>query len=45
VLLLSRADGVLEIAVDCPKCGARPALRVTRTIVEALASTPAKRHP
>jgi len=32
---------LLRPAVDCPKCGARPALRVTPTIVEALASTPA----
>lgn len=34
-------DLLLRLAEDCPKCGARPAMRVTRTIVEALASTPA----
>lgn len=32
---------LLRPEVDCPKCGARPALRVTPTIVAALASTPA----
>jgi hypothetical protein len=31
---------LLRPAVDCPKCGARPALRVTRTIIAALANTP-----
>jgi hypothetical protein len=32
---------LLRPAVTCPRCGARPALRVTREIVAALAGTPA----
>jgi len=31
---------LLRLAVDCARCGAPPALRVTPTIVAALANTP-----
>ena len=34
------ADRLLRPAAMCPRCGARPAFRVTRSVVAALAQTP-----
>jgi hypothetical protein len=35
---------LLRLAVSCPRCGARPAVRVTPTLVGMLSSEPADLH-
>lgn len=32
---------LLRLAVSCPRCGARPAVRITPTLVELLSEEPA----
>lgn len=35
---------LLRLAVSCPRCGARPAVRVTPALVEMLGREPAELH-
>lgn len=35
---------LLRLAVSCPRCGARPAVRVTPALVEMLSSEPGELH-
>lgn len=35
---------LLRLAVSCPRCGARPAVRITPALVEMLSKKPAELH-
>ena len=35
---------LLRLAVSCPRCGARPAVRITPALVEKLSAEPAELH-